>query len=133
MNVKKRFKKGDRVRFGGFPPLGPANGATGTVSEVATGRGKSIHPDPSGLMTFVTWDHFPPEGVYTTQLHKIDALPKKTGEAKLAETLAEGIHAARAVVTNWERGDLAGAVNTLEGWADAAQKLLAPKRTRRAS
>ena len=34
--------------------------------------------------------------------------------------ISDGIDAAQAVITNWEKGDLAGAVNELEGWARMA-------------
>jgi hypothetical protein len=36
----------------------------------------------------------------------------------LTDDLAEGVSAARAVVESWEKGDLAGAVNMLDGWVD---------------
>ena len=39
--------------------------------------------------------------------------------------LADGASAAREVVSNWERGNLAGAVNALEDWQTEAEEVLA--------
>lgn len=66
--MAKRFRKGTRVRYTGSPVLGPSYGSTGTVSTVAGVRGRSVHPDPCGLMTFVNWDNGRPEGVFTRML-----------------------------------------------------------------
>lgn len=68
MTKTPRFKLGDRVRYVGPSFLGPATGSVGTVALVAGPRGKSIHPDPSRIMTFVEWDNALPEGVYTAHL-----------------------------------------------------------------
>jgi hypothetical protein len=56
------------VRYVGMPGLGPARGSIGTVAKVATIGGKSIHPDPMKVMTFVDWDETRAEGVYTAHL-----------------------------------------------------------------
>lgn len=68
MNAIKRPTVGMRVVFEGPSVLGPPTGTHGTVALVATGRGKSVHPDPSRLMTFVRWDNGSNEGVYTRHL-----------------------------------------------------------------
>lgn len=41
--------------------------------------------------------------------------------SELQDMLEQGISAARIVICNWERGDLAGAVNHLEQWAAEAE------------
>lgn len=68
MTKTPRLKLGDRVRYVGPSFLGPKTGSVGTVALVSTGRGKSIHPDPSRIMTFVEWDNAIAEGVYTAHL-----------------------------------------------------------------
>ena len=40
---------------------------------------------------------------------------------EMRATLAEGAEVAQQVVDNWESGDLAGAVRTLEGWMKIAR------------
>ncbi|GEM_PF-2997724 len=42
----------------------------------------------------------------------------------LSEMVQAGVAAARRVVGAWESGDLAGAVNELEGWAEGAAKTI---------
>ena len=39
------------------------------------------------------------------------------------ELVDSGIEAADEVVQNWSQGDLAGAINNLEGWADEAREI----------
>lgn len=65
------FKLGQRVRYTGSSLLGPVRGSVGTVALVATGKGKSIHPDPSRKMTFVQWDNNTAEGVFTCMLRPL--------------------------------------------------------------
>jgi hypothetical protein len=58
--------------------------------------------------------------VYPTTVEIPDsalAAPAPTGPSAQA-ALELGVILARAVVASWERGDLAGAVNALDGWAD---------------
>lgn len=64
----KRLRLGSRVMYTGPMMLGPSYGSTGTVGLVSGARGKSIHPDPSGVMTFVNWDDGHSEGVFTRML-----------------------------------------------------------------
>ena len=42
----------------------------------------------------------------------------ETLSERLMDRLMEGVAAGRAVVENWSSGDLAGAVNGLDGWVD---------------
>lgn len=71
MTRKPRFKAGDRVKHTGCWPDVPY-GATGTVAEVATGKGKSVYPDPMKLMVFVAWDApFTSAGVMRHQLERL--------------------------------------------------------------
>lgn len=44
---------------------------------------------------------------------------------RIVQTLRDLTDSAEGVVSNWERGDLAGAVNSLDGDADKAKELLA--------
>ena len=43
----------------------------------------------------------------------------------MRDELSAGIEAAQRVVDNWSKGDLAGAVNGLEGWIASARETLA--------
>lgn len=52
------------------------------------------------------------------------ALALANGIVAAFELVDSGIEAADEVVKNWSRGDLAGAVNNLEGWADEAREIL---------
>jgi hypothetical protein len=58
---------------------------------------------------------------YDSALHNAfdaEAVPMiDSTEARLREALETGLDAANAVAANWSSGDLAGAVNCLEGWA----------------
>jgi hypothetical protein len=56
------------VEYTGLPGLGPALHSRGSVAEVSGVRGKSIHPDPAKLMTYVRWDDGHGEGVFTGHL-----------------------------------------------------------------
>ena len=68
----KRAKEGMRVRSIGYQFMtGVPYGMTGTVSPVATGRGKSVYPDPSRLMIFVKWDNGHKVGVFKKELEKV--------------------------------------------------------------
>jgi hypothetical protein len=58
------------VVYTGPASLGPHYGAHGTVAKVAGVRGKSVHPDPSGIMTFVLWDDDVAQGVFTRMLQR---------------------------------------------------------------
>lgn len=74
---RKRFRKGDPVEYVGLPGLGPARHSHGTVAGVAGVKGKSVHPDPSRLMTFVQWDDGHGEGVFTAHLARVKKKPAK--------------------------------------------------------
>lgn len=54
----------------------------------------------------------------------VDGAVEPDINGQLEHALDAGIDAAQAVVDNWERGDLAGAVNVLEDWATNAADLL---------
>ena len=54
-----------------LPGFGPAFESRGTVAEVAGAGGRSIHPDPARLMTYVRWDDGHGEGVFTRDLQRI--------------------------------------------------------------
>lgn len=43
----------------------------------------------------------------------------------MRQDLEDGVGAAQRVIDNWERGDLAGAVNDLQGWLETAKETLA--------
>lgn len=56
--------------------------------------------------------------------NEVDAINKQEATAAATIRLREGVEYAGNVVDAWEGGDLAGAVNTLEGWAELSKPLL---------
>jgi hypothetical protein len=64
-----RFREGMRVRCTSVIADVP-RGTTGTVGTVATGRGKSIYPDPSRMMVFVDWDNGTSIGVFRWEVER---------------------------------------------------------------
>lgn len=54
----------------------------------------------------------------------LDAINKLEAEAAATTRLREGMEYAGNVLSAWEDGDLAGAVNVLEGWAELSKPLL---------
>lgn len=56
--------------------------------------------------------------------NEVDAINKQEATAAATLRLREGVEYAGNVVDAWEGGDLAGAVNTLEGWAELSKPLL---------
>ena len=55
---------------------------------------------------------------------KVEAIMKVLDNA--SDVLRSGVDCAGAVVNTWSRGDLAGAVNRLDGWREGAVSLVAP-------
>lgn len=53
-----------------------------------------------------------------------EAIAKLDFQPFAVDRLRDLIEASEEVVANWERGDLAGAVNNLEGWAETAKSEL---------
>lgn len=92
-------------------------------------------PGPWAVSRLATPEHSPEFAIYSelespgrdlarvvgnnaeANAHLIAAAPKVLKE------LRAGIEAAQAVIDCWSRGDLAGAVNCLDGWIDDAREL----------
>jgi len=56
----------------------------------------------------------------------IAAIEDAIRDREAVQVIVNGIEAATAVVNNWEEGDLAGAVNVLDGWIEEAQEAQSP-------
>lgn len=56
----------------------------------------------------------------------IEAIEEAIRDREAIQVIVEGIEAATAVVNNWAQGDLAGAVNVLDGWVDKALETQSP-------
>ena len=56
----------------------------------------------------------------------IGAIEDAIRDREAVQVIVNGIDAATAVVNNWEEGDLAGAVNVLDGWIEEAQEAQSP-------